>query len=277
MSQSVKTHLTPADIEAVIMGEQYFGHGTMTICIFTLKNGTKVIGRNFGAIDPSRQNWDEGRKQARLDAIEKVWELEGYLLREIRYNAKEQVNDLELDTIVVFQQQSNPGQTEVVEEKLKVPSFFIDEKPYFQGSQSDFVDEQNVDLPGRFVQVDQMTTPGINYGLAVYGQKSPWLNTSCNLTNFVRVGCKENINNTSIYAPAVDAILTIDLMEKYGIMTDSSEELAQAWISMDSLCASKHPALTVAVAMTALKFMSEDRVFVPDALVDMLLKKEERK
>ena len=79
----MKTHLTLEDIEAVIESEKYeFPSGGMTICILTLKNGARVIGVNYGAIDKGNQDWNLGRKNAREQAIEKVWELEGYLLRQ---------------------------------------------------------------------------------------------------------------------------------------------------------------------------------------------------
>ena len=70
------------------MSESYhtFPDATVTVCLLTLRNGAKVIGHNYGAIDPSRQNWETGKQAARTMAVEKVWELEGYLLRE-RLNA----------------------------------------------------------------------------------------------------------------------------------------------------------------------------------------------
>ena len=79
----MKTYLTPENIEAVIESEKYeLPSGGMTICILTLKNGARVVGINYGAINQERQDWAVGRKNAREQAIEKVWELEGYLLRQ---------------------------------------------------------------------------------------------------------------------------------------------------------------------------------------------------
>lgn len=79
--------LTPADIEAAIVATDYqiFSGSTVTVCMLTLRNGAKVIGYNYGSIDPARQDWDQGKKAARAMAVEKVWELEGYLLREQLY------------------------------------------------------------------------------------------------------------------------------------------------------------------------------------------------
>lgn len=76
--------LTPAEIDKAIVSESWhiFPDTTVTVCLLTLRNGAKVIGHNYGAIDPSRQNWEIGKQVARAMAAEKVWELEGYLLRE---------------------------------------------------------------------------------------------------------------------------------------------------------------------------------------------------
>ena len=75
--------LTPADIEAAIVATGYhvFLGTTVTVCMLTLRNGAKEIGFNYGAIDPAQQNWKTGEQAARAMAVEKVWEKEGYLLR----------------------------------------------------------------------------------------------------------------------------------------------------------------------------------------------------
>ncbi|SIQ96039.1 Phage protein (N4 Gp49/phage Sf6 gene 66) family protein [Aromatoleum tolulyticum] len=80
----MKTYLTPADVESVIVKETVENVPATTITMVTLhlRNGAKVVGINYGAIDPTRQDWSIGRSEARKQAIEKVWELEGYLLRE---------------------------------------------------------------------------------------------------------------------------------------------------------------------------------------------------
>lgn len=74
--------LTPADIDAQIVGEQYyvFPSTTMTVCLLTLKNGFNVTGESAAA---SPENFDEqiGRDIARRNARDKIWSLEGYALR----------------------------------------------------------------------------------------------------------------------------------------------------------------------------------------------------
>lgn len=75
--------LTPASIDAVILSEQYWvPHGTtMTVCALTLRNGFVVIGESAAA---SPENFDAaiGRRIARDNARNRIWALEGYLLRE---------------------------------------------------------------------------------------------------------------------------------------------------------------------------------------------------
>lgn len=53
----------------------------LTICVLHLKNGFLVTGESACA---SPENFDEavGRKVARQKAIDKMWALEGYLLKE---------------------------------------------------------------------------------------------------------------------------------------------------------------------------------------------------
>lgn len=74
--------LTPDKIDDAIKSEQYhvFPGTTMTVCALTLKNDYIVIGESAAA---SPQNFDEaiGRKIARENARNKIWSLEGYLLR----------------------------------------------------------------------------------------------------------------------------------------------------------------------------------------------------
>lgn len=74
--------LTPVDIDNAIVYEQYhvFPGTTLTICALTLRNGFIVTGESAAA---SLENFDHeiGRKIARSNAREKIWPLEGYLLK----------------------------------------------------------------------------------------------------------------------------------------------------------------------------------------------------
>ena len=82
--QAFQHRVTPDMITAAIVGADFHVlPGTqITVCTLTLRNGTKVLGYNYGAIDPARQDWKQGRQAAYDMAREKIWELEGYALRE---------------------------------------------------------------------------------------------------------------------------------------------------------------------------------------------------
>ncbi len=75
--------VTPEHLESVIIGEQYhvFEGTTFTSCLLTLKNGFTVHGESACA---SAENFDAelGRKIARDSAKNKIWMLEGYLLKQ---------------------------------------------------------------------------------------------------------------------------------------------------------------------------------------------------
>lgn len=74
--------LTPALIDAQIVAEQFhvFPGTTMTVCALTLKNGFQVVGESAAA-SPENFNAEIGQKIARENARNKIWALEGYLLR----------------------------------------------------------------------------------------------------------------------------------------------------------------------------------------------------
>lgn len=75
--------ITPDYINGKIVDEQYhvFPGTTLTVCVLHLENGFTVTGESACA---SPENFDDeiGREIARGNAREKVWQLEGYLLRE---------------------------------------------------------------------------------------------------------------------------------------------------------------------------------------------------
>lgn len=106
--------ITPADIEAAIVSEHYFtaqdganspgedvvqiwhsdsDYGTeriplslLTFCVLVLRNGFTVTGESACA---SPENFDAeiGRKIARQNAAQKIWALEGYLLKQRLHEA----------------------------------------------------------------------------------------------------------------------------------------------------------------------------------------------
>jgi hypothetical protein len=75
--------LTLQDINAAIVDVAYhrFPGTTLTVCCLTLRNGYTVTGES-ACVSP--ENFDEGvgRRYAFDDAQRKVWNLEGYLLKE---------------------------------------------------------------------------------------------------------------------------------------------------------------------------------------------------
>ncbi len=79
--------LTPDHIGSVICQEQYhvFTGTTTTVCCLTLANGFTVTGESACA---SPENFDEeiGKKIAYTNAREKIWPLEGYLLKHKLFN-----------------------------------------------------------------------------------------------------------------------------------------------------------------------------------------------
>lgn len=79
--------ITPEHLEKVIASEQYhvFDNSTFTACLLTLKNGYTVLGESACA-SPENFNAELGRKIARENAKNKIWSLEGYLLRNSLYN-----------------------------------------------------------------------------------------------------------------------------------------------------------------------------------------------
>lgn len=91
--------VTPDHIESIIASENYFTAGDavkagvvagykypgpldlLTFCVLVLKNGFTVTGESACA---SPENFDAeiGRSIARDNAIQKIWMLEGYLLKQ---------------------------------------------------------------------------------------------------------------------------------------------------------------------------------------------------
>ena len=60
---------------------------TLTFCILILKNGFTVTGES-ACVSPENFDAEIGRKIARENARNKIWMLEGYLLKEKLYQAK---------------------------------------------------------------------------------------------------------------------------------------------------------------------------------------------
>jgi N4 Gp49/Sf6 Gp66 family protein len=81
--------ITPECLDDAIVKSQYyvFPETTITVACLTLENGFCVVGKS-ACVDPTNFNQELGRKIAYTDARDKIWELEGYLLREILHRAE---------------------------------------------------------------------------------------------------------------------------------------------------------------------------------------------
>jgi hypothetical protein len=78
--------LTPTDIDATIKGVQYhvFPGTTTTVCCITLRNGYAVTG-DSACVSPENFDAEIGQHVAFKNARDKIWALEGYLLKHDLY------------------------------------------------------------------------------------------------------------------------------------------------------------------------------------------------
>lgn len=77
------SRLTPELIDSVIIDEQFhvFPFSQLTVCCLTLKNGYTVTGES-ACVSPENFNAEIGQKVALDKARDKIWALEGYLLKQ---------------------------------------------------------------------------------------------------------------------------------------------------------------------------------------------------
>jgi len=82
--------VTPEHIESIIVSEDYyvFPGTTFTSCLLTLKNGFTVHGQSACA-HPDNFDAEIGQKYARENALDKIWTLEGYLLKQRLYEQQQ--------------------------------------------------------------------------------------------------------------------------------------------------------------------------------------------
>jgi hypothetical protein len=94
--------VTPQRIKDVIISAQYFTayagvkHGRITrdepafsdllqmvtFCVLILQNGHRIIGVNAGPVSAENFDSDLARKLAMQNALDQIWPLEGYLLKQ---------------------------------------------------------------------------------------------------------------------------------------------------------------------------------------------------
>ena len=81
LEASPAPRVTPQRLEEVILKETFYQHGLLTMCVLDLANGFTVTGESACA-DARNFNEQIGQKIARDNAANKIWMLEGYLLRQ---------------------------------------------------------------------------------------------------------------------------------------------------------------------------------------------------
>lgn len=79
--------LTPNLInETIVKSEFHLLTDVLTVCVLTLKNGFIVTGES-SCTSPENYNEEIANKIAKENAIEKIWMLEGYLLKQRLYES----------------------------------------------------------------------------------------------------------------------------------------------------------------------------------------------
>lgn len=82
--------VTAQSLKELVIAEQFhqFPGTTVTVCCLTLKNGFNSIGHSASA---SPDNFDQGigERLARQAALDKIWPLEGYLLRQHLFESEQ--------------------------------------------------------------------------------------------------------------------------------------------------------------------------------------------
>jgi hypothetical protein len=88
IAATVAPRVTPQRIDEVIVGRSFHRlTDTLTVCVLQLANGFTVTGESACA-SPDNYRQDIGEKIAFDNAREKIWALEGYLLKQRLYEAR---------------------------------------------------------------------------------------------------------------------------------------------------------------------------------------------
>lgn len=106
--------LTPALIDAAVKEKTFhvFGDTCLTVCCLTLVNGFTVTGESACA-SPENFNAEIGEKIAFENARDKIWALEGYLLKQKLFDIPE-----------TFQERLEIERDELREKYVKLTAFF---------------------------------------------------------------------------------------------------------------------------------------------------------
>lgn len=85
---TIPNRVTVADMQAKVKSSTFvlLADGRTTVCQITLENGYTVTGTS-SCVSKDNYNQALGEKYAYEKAFEEIWELEGYLLRQRRFEA----------------------------------------------------------------------------------------------------------------------------------------------------------------------------------------------
>ncbi|PKH81166.1 Gp49 family protein [Psychrobacter sp. 4Bb] len=123
--------------------------GTLTHCVITLPCGYTVTGES-ACVDPANYNKELGEKYALEQAVDKLWPLEGYLLANDLYRAKQPTSFV---SRMVFEQSD-------LNEKLEKLTKFLDQpKPDFvEQSQWELMKDQQEAMVSYFNILEKRIT-----------------------------------------------------------------------------------------------------------------------
>lgn len=87
VAEKTAPKVTEQSIKEKIAEVSYYNDDLLTICIITMQNGFKFVGKSAPA---SADNFDRevGKRYAYEDAFKQIWPHEGYLLRERLYRGR---------------------------------------------------------------------------------------------------------------------------------------------------------------------------------------------
>lgn len=85
---TIPDRVTVTDMQAKVKSSTYtrLPDSTTTVCQITLENGYTLIGTS-ACVDPANFNQALGEKYAYEKAFNQLWDLEGYLLKQRRFEA----------------------------------------------------------------------------------------------------------------------------------------------------------------------------------------------
>lgn len=86
--ETIPNRITVSDMQAKVKSSTYtrLPDSTTTVCQITLENGYTLVGTS-ACVEPANYNRAMGEQIAYDNAFEKLWDLEGYLLKQRRFEA----------------------------------------------------------------------------------------------------------------------------------------------------------------------------------------------